>query len=117
MEKRYTNVIPQYKSLIRNYSGGGVSKLGDTYRAGAVYPVFLEIFFMRKYIKTTIENLQFEFLKRIPGFIQHENNSILMIAILRIVAISFCVVYLLFDYRRLKIQVNTTIRAFKAIPK
>jgi len=58
MKKSYPEVFAQYKQLVRNYTGTGISKLGNVYRVGAHYPVFLEICYVRRNL-----NLIFSFLK------------------------------------------------------
>lgn len=46
-----------------------MSKLGETYRMGAVYPVFLEIIYIRRNLNVIFTKLKTDFEAKIPGFL------------------------------------------------
>jgi len=59
--KTYPEIFSQYKALARNYTGTGISKLGEVYRFGAAYPVYMEICFLRRATNIAINSLKVDF--------------------------------------------------------
>ena len=66
-----------FTSLTRNFTGVGVSKLGETYRQGATYPVWMEVLFTRDTIGNMFQSLKDSFTDRLEGFMKVQKKSIL----------------------------------------
>ena len=65
-----------FTSLTRNFTGVVFSKLGETYRQGAVYPVWMEVLFTRDTIANMFKSLKDSFTGRIEGFMKIQKQSI-----------------------------------------
>jgi hypothetical protein len=57
MSKTYSETYVMYLTLISNYSGIGLSQLGNVYRQGATYPVFLEICYIQRTLSSMLKYL------------------------------------------------------------
>ena len=58
MDKTYAETFVLFLDVVRNYSGIGLSKLGEVYRQGATYPVYMEICYTRRTLNNVFKFLQ-----------------------------------------------------------
>jgi hypothetical protein len=58
MDQTYAETYVLFLALVNNYTGTGLSKLGNVYRPGATYPVFMEICYTRRTLNNMFIELQ-----------------------------------------------------------
>ena len=76
MDKTYAETYIMFLSLVRNYSGVGLSKLGEVYRQGATYPVYMEVCYTRRTLNNMFKSLQTTFTGLVGGYLEIQKQSI-----------------------------------------
>lgn len=69
MDRGFAEAYILYLHLVLDYGGIPISKLGDRYRMGAKYPVFMEICYIRRTINNILVDLQTKLNKFIVNFV------------------------------------------------
>ena len=70
MKKGFVETFAIYNSLVCNYSGVELSQLGNIYRQGAVYPVFMEIAYTQRTLNNIFEFLINSFTNQVVPYLQ-----------------------------------------------
>lgn len=106
-----------FLSLVRNYSGVGLSKLGEVYRQGGTYPVYMEICYTRRTLNNMFKSLQNSLTGLIWGYFDIQKQSITSLLWNALYIIPILVFLLALELRRLRRECGAVVKSFKILPK
>ena len=117
METNYANTAFIFLDLVRNYSGIGLTKLGEVYRQGAKYPVFMEVMYTRNFLDSNFKYLQNLFISQLDSFFSIKQASITSILMNSIYIVPLLILVLVWEMKRVNDECRAVIKSFKIIPK
>ena len=117
LTKNYAETFMIFTSLTRNFTGVGISKLGQTYRQGATYPVWMEVLFTRDTIGNMFQSLKDSFTNRLGGFMKVQKESIINLLWNSLFIIPMLTLLLSLQLRRTRQECRAIIKSFKILPK
>ena len=106
-----------FLSLVRNFSGVGLSKLGGTFRQGATYPVWMEVCYTRDTLSNLFNSLEASFVSRLDGYMKIQKESITNLLWNALYIVPILVVLLVLELKRINEECKAVIKSFKILPK
>jgi hypothetical protein len=117
MDQTYAETYVLFLALARNYTGVGLSQLGNVYRPGATYPVFMEICYTRRTLNNVFIYLQKAFSAKLTPFVATQNDSITGILYNAIYLLPLLLLVMGLEFRGLYNECYAVIKSFKLLPK
>lgn len=110
-----TNIF--FTDLINQYSFSNMSSLGSVFRPRGVYPVFIEVLYLRRTMYNLITSIENDFQARTYSFIKEETQELEAIGRSGWILLPIFVVVLVGLYLEVKRKCAITLKSFFILPK